>query len=291
MRKLKNQIIKKLIHAKLTSEELNLLFWISRRQSADGVAAGLYYRDFMRDTGASDQAFYNALKSLEEKGFIRKWKETYSDWTVIIIDNDFSYEAAYQEGYLNTGLSLFADQKFYSLKANEKVLLVYMLMLTGAISTKRKNYYRRAASFYKECKAVMGITERTLRSYLRTLRLFLHIGEDAEGILYIKPRKATVVTDRESENEVFAQQVTRMALRRNLIKKIAAGAKQDLIQVVKNYTLGNETTICGIFMEAFRKSIFIRNGDKRDKYKWDRNISVPFIHKLLRQELGLEATL
>ncbi len=82
MQKLKSNILDKLIEYKATSTEINLLLYISHYQFDRGNVMGVYYRDVCAAIDVSYQAFYDALKGLQEKNIIMAQKGSYYDWDI-----------------------------------------------------------------------------------------------------------------------------------------------------------------------------------------------------------------
>lgn len=69
MQKLNNDNVDKMIQAHLTKCEVSLMLYLSFYQDEHGRVYGVHYKAVCAATGMSYQEFYNAKKSLEEKGF------------------------------------------------------------------------------------------------------------------------------------------------------------------------------------------------------------------------------
>lgn len=114
----------------ITSNELDLLLYLSLRQDPWGKVVGIYYKDVILELGFnSKQSFYNALYGLEEKGYIRinyDRKDEY--WECIILDNIFLDNNDDKKGYLNTNRDFLHTKEFRNLSLHEKKICLKLVI-------------------------------------------------------------------------------------------------------------------------------------------------------------------
>lgn len=286
MQKLKYDIIKKLMESEVTSTEINLLLYMSHYQSDRGSVTGVYYKSVSDELNISYQAFYDALYGLEKKGFIMIRKGSYYDWDVLILNNDFSqykYGQKNQEkiSYLNTRYDIFSSQQFYRLKAKEKLLTMYILILSDA----GQGYYHIGTKeFYQKFKKLFRVTKRALQNYLSKLKGYFSIGIKDKKY-WMRPKKSLKEKKRTPvDKKAFAEGITAAAVRR--IRAVFTDQEyKDTEELVSQYFNDFEYAVQKGFMRAIEKSIELRNQDIADQYKWSRDLRPSFIHKLLREEL------
>lgn len=114
----------------LTNKEMDFFLYIARYQDLAGNVPGVHNQDVCKHTGMCKQSFYTVLRSLQKKGIIEYRKCSEIDYDIHIVDNDFSYDGAFQEGYINLHRKVFHRERFKKLKANEKYLLFELLKRT-----------------------------------------------------------------------------------------------------------------------------------------------------------------
>ncbi len=283
MQKLKSKVLDKLIASHVTSTELNLLLYISHYQFDRGNVMGIYYRDVCAAIDVSYQAFYDALKGLQEKNIIMAQKGSYYDWDVLILDNDFSNVEANSESYISTGHDLFHSHDFYALKANEKLLAMHMIKVSGA---NKGRYCISVKNLYSIFTKMLCVTKRAIQNYLKNLKKFFLIGI-RDNKYWITPRKKVYKANAPTDKKLFSQGIAKTVLRRNRVKN-APETFTDTVSLVAQYYKDYGSRLQECFSKAFEKSLYCRNERQSNKYKWNRNISPAFVHKLLRKELGIE---
>lgn len=280
MQKLKNIIVDKLFNSNLTSTEINVLIFISQFQGARGNVMGVYYKDVRKNINCSIQAFYNAINGLKNKGFIMIQKESYYDMDILILDNDFSRSEAHTEGYISTGYDLIQREEFYSLKAGEKTLLLFLFKLIGSAKGKVSIGVKK---LYKILEETMGIKKRCVQNYLKSLKKFLNINISEGKYWFTVKKKKKIETDRGA----FSSNMAKVVCRRNRAVTSHRTFK-DTVDLIYQYCNDFGERLQVSFSAAFQKAIYSRNENKKNKYKWNREVHPAFVHKLLRQELGLE---
>lgn len=264
----------------LTKKEMDFLFYIARHQNLAGEIPGVHHKDVCRHTGMCKQSFYTVLRSLKAKDIIAYAKRTDIDYDVKILDNDFSYEGAFQEGYVNLNREVFRQKRFQALKAKEQYFLLELLKRTHEngrsfkISTKK---------LYENFSKMLGVTKRMVRYYLHSLRQFFSIGIK-HGIYYITYlhsvfRPVAKAGEEEQEFTYFVE----VACRRN---KMQCGTKEiaDTAHLIKQY---RDTS--GGLSDRFQQTAAMKQTVAhciRISSEAAQNIlSAKYIHRLVRQEL------
>lgn len=157
----------------LSNREMDFFLFIARYQSVSGRVVGVHNKEVCKHTGMCKQSFYTVMRSLDQKGLISVVKNSEIDYDITILNNDFSYDGAYKEGYINLHRQIFHKSVFKRLKANEKYLLFELLKRTHE---NRSSYHVGTRKFYSIFTGLLGVTERVIRYYLHNLRKFFSVG-------------------------------------------------------------------------------------------------------------------
>ncbi len=293
MRKLKAQVIHNLIAAHPTSKEVDFIVWLSRYQNDAGMVRGIYYKSVCQELQISPQSFYNVIRSLASKNIIEVSKEdSYSgDWDISIKDNDYSHDelriGKSADNYLDMGKDVFYNRKFFRMKANEKLMTMLYIVISGAGSP---NYHIGTQNFFDKYTTLFAVKKRALQNYLKSIRKFFSIGiKDRQ--YWIRPLCATVdkendKTDKSERAKQVAESVCRrfrledsgrtFAVIRKLLEQYTYKASKARIDL--------ETVI----VESIRDLLGRRNYSK-DPRRWKmREINEKFLHKIFRQHLPEE---
>lgn len=268
----------------LTKCEMDLFLYLIRRQDASGIVLGVHNKAVVKNAGMSKQSFYNALEGLQNKDIITYEKGSNIDYNVTIVDNDFSYEGAKKEGYVDLQRSVYHKKAFKKLKSNEKFLVLWFIHMTNENTGSHKI---RVDKFYKKYMDMLGVTRRVIRSYMHSIKSFFSIGVK-NGIMYVtylhSVFKAKLeVGHRRSANENFVE----VQCRRLKIKEVAYEQIKEtayLLVQYKNYAELMGRNIELILIKAIAHAAF---QVKRPK---DRRLNYKYIHRIVRVELGLEDT-
>lgn len=238
----------------------------------NGVVRGIYYKDIMEKCNMSQKTFYNVLDSLEQKGLIKSTRNN-NDYDIIILDNDFSYEGARKEGYININNEVFGEEKFKKLKVNEKILLMLFMRNTYL----NKGTYRIGNdTFYEKYTELLGVTEKVLRGYLNSLKKFFNIYK-SEGNYFINFLADKFKEKIEKEVDQLRDHTVRILCRRNKVDASSDQAVKDTMQLIVQYQKEAKDKgkdifdIMGACLEVCRKSI----------------LNSKYLHKLIRKALGL----
>ena len=100
MQKIKRQVVKKILKEISSVNQLDLLLYISQYQNDAGIVNNIFYKDVCLKLKMSPQTFYNALYSLERKGFLIV-AGRHGVFDIRVIDNYFFNKDHYREGYLD----------------------------------------------------------------------------------------------------------------------------------------------------------------------------------------------
>lgn len=286
MQKLKYDVIKKLMSCPepITSTEINLLVYLSHYQCDRGSIIGVYYKTVCEELKISFQAFYDALYGLQRKDIIKIKKGSYYDWDVLILDNNFNFEIE-SPSYLNTGTDMFHSKKFYDMKANEKILAMYIMIICG---NKGMSYRIGKEAFYQKFTAIFHVTKRALQNYLQILKQFFSIGLKAKKYWITPKNSAKEKVSAPKDKDIFAKGIAAAAFRRTRAVINNSKAYHEIEYLCVQYFNDYKSIVPKSFMRAVESSIALRNRQTASKYKWNRELSPAFVHKLLRRELGIE---
>lgn len=272
--KLKYKVIAKF--TMMTNKEIALLMLAAQYQDEHGHVKGLHHKYACQGGTMCKQTFYNVLRSLAAKGVISyKHNVLTGDYDIIILDNDFSYPSSYQEGYVNLNRKVFSSPGFKKLRAKEKALLLLLLQRTHE---NRSSYQIGTKKFYEKYMALLGVTKHVLRGYLHSLKKFFSIGvKDGKYFITFLWR---VFGERRAESEVdqYLGYIVRTGCRRNKVIVDSDTEVKDVAQLLKQYRQAAR--------EAGRDIIDILDDSLAVCKKLLLNGK--YIHKLIRQELGIE---
>ncbi len=276
--RIKYRLLEKLIN--LTRAEMDLFLYIATKQDLSGFVPGVHNQDVVRNTGMCKQSFYTSMRGLERKGVIRIFRATNIDYDITILDNDFSYEGAFHEGYVNLQRKVFHTKRFRSLKAREKFMLMYFLKITHENSS---SYRIGTRTFYDKFVSVFQVTKRVVRYYLHALRDFFSIGIK-NGIYYITYRHSVFqsVIDTGTE-EMEHENFIRVCCRRNKIQSAADTQISDTAGLIKQYR--REAKRQGYDIYEILKLAIRQAAQEKEKPK-DRILNPKYIHLLTRNMLA-----
>ncbi|MBO5094450.1 MAG: hypothetical protein J6C33_08855 [Lachnospiraceae bacterium] len=294
MRKLKAEIIDKLIEVRATGSEVDFLIWLSHYQNDAGFVRGVYYRNTTEDLHISFQTFYNAMRGLERKGIISVTKdELYrGDWDIRILNNDFSdqelRQGGHAENYLNTGLSVFYSREFFDMKANEKLMTMLYIKIAGAGSP---NYHIGTEKFFEKYTEIFGVKKRALQNYLTGIKRFFSIGIKKREY-WINPLRKKVCNQNNAETDrsEYVKQIAGSLCRRFRLQE-PQKAYKAVTELASQYYYTIKKDI-GIYLtDTVKAYLLMINGDA-DPHKWKvRKINQKLLHRLLREQLPAGALL
>lgn len=263
----------------LTNTEMDLFLYIAKIQNIYGIAYGVHHKAACDHTGMCKQSFYTALRGLEKKGIISISRRSEIDYDVTILDNDFSYDEAWNEGYVKLRRKVFHQKRFQTLKAREKYLLMYFLKITHDNSA---SYKIGTRNFYKKFCEIFGVTERVVRSYLHSLRWFFSVGIK-NGKYFITYRHKIFAEDiKEKWQDCFTKPFVRAMCRRYKVKQVPEHQVNDTADLFTNYKFeapAQNKNLFELVEDAVRMVAF---EEERPK---DRRLNAAFVHVKLRELL------
>lgn len=279
---IKNKILHKFKN--LTRREMDLALYLVKRQDESGNVFGVHNKAVTKSTGMSKQSFYNTLAGLADKNVITYSRASDIDYNVTILDNDFSYPGAKKEGFVNLQRSIFHKKVFRELKSREKFLVLWFIHITNENTG---TYQIGVNKFYKKYIELMGVTRRVIRTYLNTLKelkfFSICIKEGKYFITYMhsifKPMEK--IGQKRSSNENMVEALCR----RLKIKKAEYVQIKDtayLLEQYKNIANALKRNMKMVLIKAITKAAM------QVKKPQDRTLNSKYIHKLIREDLGLE---
>lgn len=274
--KIKYKLIEKLANLKKT--EWNLFMYVCRFQNDWGLVEGVYYRDVVKNTGMCKQSFYNALAGLQGKGIISYQKNSEIDYDIRILGNEFPTKESFKQGYIALNRKIFRKVRFLTLKSKEKFLVLEFLKITHENAT---SYNMIKENFTEKYCRMLGVTLRVLRSYLHPLRMLFSIGIK-NGKYYITYLH-NVFADRNNRSEElqhFDHLVKKQCQRQQT--RYDKQAIEDTAKLIQQYrqNAGGTKEMLSVLSASIESSI-------KQLQKKDRVLKPDYVHKLIREGLGL----
>lgn len=284
MQKLKYQVLEKLMKLhkdpgkRPTNAELDFLIFISRYQDEAGRITGIYYKDICEKLNLSIQTFYNIIRSLETKGIVRLAKVDYTDWDILILDNDFR-DKNYSDGYMKMNQKIFRNETFKKLKAGEKLLAMHFFKICASGD---RTYHISKERFYKDYKNNFGFEKRTLKKYLTSLRELFSIGIK-DGQYWITPLRWKVYNKKEerveTDNELLTEQISSTIKRRKKIVDMdVPGVKNIYRKYAKLFADAGYDPIDSFFKTV--EKVLEQSATKKNK---GRSLNVKFLQSKYRE--------
>lgn len=171
MKKIKDELIKKIYKSNLTQDELLFLLHIFQISNINGVA-NIYYKDIANIINCSISNFYNVISNLKTKGFIliTKCNECKQEITITILNNNFNTKNKLKN-YIDLNSKNFDINLLKNLRAGSIQLLLYFIFRVNKQKSRvLSNNYNKLT--YKNIKSIcleLGISERMLKDYFNEL--------------------------------------------------------------------------------------------------------------------------
>ena len=109
------------IDEKLSSYELSLYIYITKRADIKGLMTDLHMQEAIDALGCSKQTFYNSLYALHENGFVHvNFFKNSKGYDVIVNNNSFKSYADKSKPYLNLYYTLIESHEFIQLPVQLK---------------------------------------------------------------------------------------------------------------------------------------------------------------------------
>lgn len=263
----------------LKSTEMNFLLFVARFQNLKGEIIGVHHSMVSKGTGMCKQSFYTAMRGLEEKGLIAVRKRSAIDYDIVILDNDFSYDGAWKEGYVNLHRKVFHQKRFQQMKAHEKYMLMYFLKITHKGSG---SYWIGTKTFYEKFKNELHVSYRVIRSYLHKLRYFFSVGIK-RGLYYITYKSS--IFEQKAEKGVEDTELEAFVeawCRRLKVKSLTPDQIHDVSWLYKQYrptlqSMGmNLLHFYPILGQAIQDTVL------QEEIPKNRKLNPAFVHKKVR---------
>lgn len=276
MKKIKDEIIKKIYKSKLTQDELLFLLHIFQISNVNGIS-NIYYKDIANTINCSISNFYNVISNLKIKGFIdiTKCDECKQEIVIKVLNNNFNTKNKFKN-YMDLNSKIFNIDLLKNIRAGSiQVLLYSIFRISKQRSRVNDSNYNKL--IYKNIKSIcleLNISERMLKNYFNELDkaniLNLSIKQDKNNKnfklieinsdLLVKPtieitEKSKTVTISENSVHRYYTNIIKNLCRRKKINydernlndtailmnqywKIAISNKKNIIDIIHN-TLNN----------------------------------------------------
>lgn len=272
----------------LTSKGIDLILALAKVQDDTGLIRGVYYKDICEDLGISIQAYYDLLGMLRKAGLICWEKNSRYDRDVQLVGNNFNYNNALSEGYINIARPFLFSQGFRQLKAKAKLLALDILRIVEA--SKIKSFRIGRENFFGRYQQLLSVSGRSLQVYVQQIRAFFSVCLK-DGMYYFTPVKETKTRLAGSQHQRCYAQVVLAGCRRSHIDTVTVTGSVNLTHVCqlfdtyKYYVDENIRTIADYILAAIQSSVEMANASIRRKKDWICALKPKFIHKLYRDAL------
>lgn len=171
MKKIKDEIIKKIYKSKLTQDELLFLLHIFQISNINGIS-NIYYKDIANIIDCSISNFYKVISNLIDKGFItiKKCNECRQEITISVLGNNFNTKNKIKN-YINLNSKIFDIKILKNLRAGTiRVLLYFIFRISKQKGRMSSNNYNKL--IYKNIKSIcveLNISKRMLKEYFNEL--------------------------------------------------------------------------------------------------------------------------
>lgn len=292
MQKIGVEVLEHMLSAHLTNKETDLILYIARYQDDYGNIQGVYYKSICETLHMSYQGYYDCLRSLEKKGIITCEKRSYADWDISICGNSFAGKENYGRGYISLKHGMTYSREFQKLKGRAKLMALYLLREWLIYRKKTGNAsYRIGRDTLQNKFKLMGVKWRTVRAYLGALSPFLTVYLEDGQMYYLTFKKSAFekANGKNSENDELRKHLAMTACRRNRIKENLDQAVKSIADLLSQYHPFDRIKYGGYDITALiAESIRMKNIGIANKYRWKRTYDSFLVHKLLRNDLGLE---
>ena len=288
MWKIKHSIVKVLTEKRITRSEFLVLWCIARWQSESGRIRKVQRRKVCRIIHISKSSFYNAVDGLKDKGILFTIPRHKNAMDIQILDNDFR-DKDFSCGYFTLDLKIFEDPEFQKLKARE--ILLILDLLKNCMAGKRA-FLIGSKKFFEKYTKLLGVTERTLRGYLKSIKAFFHV-KLHQGIYSFLAIAKKVYTKRTGaispgEAEVYREHVISSICDQEKIRTYKPKDFRDVKTLLSQYRKRvREDKLEEHLADAIKRSLEVINKNRKKKSEWQYELNPKLIHKLLRENLSL----
>lgn len=171
MKKIKDELIKKIYKSNLTQDELLFLLHIFQVSNVSSVA-NIYYKDIANIISCSISNFYNVISNLKRKGFIdvTKCSECKQEITITILNNNFNTKNKLKN-YVDLNSKIFDINLLKNLRAGCIQLLLYSIFRVSKQKSRvsSDNFNKLIYKNIKSISLELNISERMLKEYFNEL--------------------------------------------------------------------------------------------------------------------------
>ena len=302
MKKIKDELVKKIYKSNLTQDELLFLLHIFQISNINGVT-NIYYKDIANTIDCSISNFYNVISNLKIKGFIdiTKCSECKQEITIKVLNNNFNTKNKIKN-YLDLNSEIFDIELLKNLKAGSIKLLLYSIFrINKQKSRVNSNHYNKL--IYKNIKSIcieLNISERMLKQYFlelnnaKILNLFIKQDKNNKSFklievnsdLLVKPtieiteKSKTVIKNENSIHRYYTNIIKNLCRRKNIIYternlndvailmnqywQIAISKDKDIINIMRNVFNNIKDELNSIIVHKIIKSLI--NNNFNNKY-------------------------
>ncbi len=171
MKKIKDELVKKIYKSNLTQDELLFLLHIFQISNINGIS-NIYYKDIANTINCSISNFYNVISNLKIKGFIdiTKCDECKQEIVIKVLNNNFNTKNKFKN-YMDLNSKIFDIDLLKNIRAGSiQVLLYSIFRISKQKSRVNDSNYNKL--IYKNIKSIcleLNISERMLKNYFNEL--------------------------------------------------------------------------------------------------------------------------
>ncbi len=253
--KIKHANLNKIIN-KCTGKEIDFILDIAQYQDEQGNIKGIDYKTICKNINICKSTFFKFLLELQKKEIIEinYLEQEYSFWDVKIIDNDFSDEESYKEGYLNINNDFLHSKEFLKLTKGEKIIVLNLFKIA-----------HNRHSIKITINTLLKWTERcqqSIKKYIQVLSKYFNI--ERKNNLFIFNINAHFFRKSDSEKDIRNKHIINYLLKKTKTSE-EPGATKEVSKLFNQYSKIDPNIIFDI-IEKSLKSIGILNVKYVHKY-------------------------
>lgn len=128
--KIKHSNLEKILNT-CTAKEIDFILEVAQYQDDSGNVQNINYKDVCSNIDICKSAFFKFLNELQTKEIIEinYIEQEYNFWNIKLIDNDFSDQEKYKDGYLNINNDFLHSKEFLKFTKGEKVIVLNLFKI------------------------------------------------------------------------------------------------------------------------------------------------------------------
>lgn len=157
----------------LTSKEISAIILLAKIQDDKGYCFGVYWQHISEYGSISKSGYYHVIKELESKKFIRQDESHNICMNIYVLDNNIESLSSEDDKYIDLNLFVFDDKEFYKLKANEKRLLLHLIL-----DSKDENTFtdiNNVYELYRKYSKLLNTKEKCVSKYFTSIEKWVKI--------------------------------------------------------------------------------------------------------------------